>query len=347
VALVNVPILLPGGRPYGLLQVDSREPRDFAEEDVEFLRTYATILGPVIDRLHKAHSLREALDANRRLLQELQHRVKNHIGVVTSLVQLRAQQATSGRRAGSWRRWASGSRRCGLVHEQLYVAGSADRLPLRPFITQLVENLRDLHEGQSGEVRLDLAVEEADLGPEVAVPLGLILTEFVTNSLKYAFDGRGGTIAVAVEAAEEGGLRVRVSDDGKGLPPGPRAARAGLRHGHGDHRRAGGPDRRRAGLVVAGLGRHGALLRGLPPLLRRSGLYGGARNGRGGPPPAVSRHGSEALRGLRRPCHPRDRARGSAPVACRHASPGKSTRAMSMSSRSRSSSRRSSRSAWW
>ena len=56
-ALVNVPIFLPGAEAYGLLQVDSREPRDFGEEDTEFLRTYATILGPVIDRLHKARKL--------------------------------------------------------------------------------------------------------------------------------------------------------------------------------------------------------------------------------------------------------------------------------------------------
>ncbi|CAO3420420.1 PAS domain S-box protein [Azospirillum endophyticum] len=50
-ALANVPILLPGGRPFGLLQVDAREPRPFRDEDTQFLRTYATILGPVIDRL--------------------------------------------------------------------------------------------------------------------------------------------------------------------------------------------------------------------------------------------------------------------------------------------------------
>src|SRR3712207_2452929 len=57
VALVNVPIFLPGGRPYGLLQVDATEPREFGPEDMEFLRTYATILGPVIDRLYKARRL--------------------------------------------------------------------------------------------------------------------------------------------------------------------------------------------------------------------------------------------------------------------------------------------------
>lgn len=59
-ALVNVPIFLPGRRAYGLLQVDATRPRDFTVEDTEFLRTYATILGPVIDRLHKVARLRQS-----------------------------------------------------------------------------------------------------------------------------------------------------------------------------------------------------------------------------------------------------------------------------------------------
>ncbi|MBP1178326.1 PAS domain S-box protein [Methylobacterium sp. PvR107] len=58
VALANVPIFVPGKKPYGLLQVDATEPRDFGHADTEFLRTYATILGPVIDRLHKVDVLR-------------------------------------------------------------------------------------------------------------------------------------------------------------------------------------------------------------------------------------------------------------------------------------------------
>ncbi|WP_372618040.1 PAS domain S-box protein [Falsiroseomonas sp.] len=69
VALANVPIFLPGGQAYGLLQVDSREPRDFGKEDAEFLRTYATLLGPVIDRLHKLRRLR-ATEERFRLIVE-------------------------------------------------------------------------------------------------------------------------------------------------------------------------------------------------------------------------------------------------------------------------------------
>jgi PAS domain S-box-containing protein len=60
VALVNVPIFLPGRRAYGLLQVDAGEPRTFGPEDTQFLRTYSTILGPVIDRLLQGRELRES-----------------------------------------------------------------------------------------------------------------------------------------------------------------------------------------------------------------------------------------------------------------------------------------------
>jgi GAF domain-containing protein len=58
VALVNVPIFLPRGRPYGLLQVDATEPREFGDDEIQFLRTYSTILGPVIDRLLLTRELR-------------------------------------------------------------------------------------------------------------------------------------------------------------------------------------------------------------------------------------------------------------------------------------------------
>lgn len=71
-AIVNAPIFLPGGEPYGLLQVDSRVPRDFDEEDVQFLRTYCSILGPVIDRLLMAGQLEHARERFRLVMENAQ-----------------------------------------------------------------------------------------------------------------------------------------------------------------------------------------------------------------------------------------------------------------------------------
>ncbi|MDR7039722.1 PAS domain S-box-containing protein [Methylobacterium sp. BE186] len=84
VALVNVPIFVPGRKAYGLLQVDATEPRDFGNEDTQFLRTYATILGPVIDRLQKVSAL--------RLTEERFRRFAEHSANVLWLVDLESRQ---------------------------------------------------------------------------------------------------------------------------------------------------------------------------------------------------------------------------------------------------------------
>ncbi|WP_142581195.1 LuxR C-terminal-related transcriptional regulator [Methylobacterium symbioticum] len=68
-AFANVPIFVPGRKVYGLLEVDATEPRDFAQEDTEFLRTYAIILGPVIDRLQKVSALRLTEERFRRFAE--------------------------------------------------------------------------------------------------------------------------------------------------------------------------------------------------------------------------------------------------------------------------------------
>ncbi|MCU0791200.1 MAG: GAF domain-containing protein, partial [Nitratireductor sp.] len=69
-ALANVPIFLPGNRAFGLLQVDATEPREFDEDDVSFLRTYASVLGPIIDRILKLSDLRASDERFRLTVEE-------------------------------------------------------------------------------------------------------------------------------------------------------------------------------------------------------------------------------------------------------------------------------------
>lgn len=227
VAIVNVPIFMPGGGAYGLLQVDSVEARDYDEEDIEFLRTYAVILGPVIDRLHKVHDLRQSLEAQQRLLSELQHRVRNNIGVISSLVRMRSKATPSPETAAELTAIGQRIEALRLVHEQLYIGGTSDRLHLQPYISELLKYLLTLHKDRSGPVRLEVEVAEVELSPEIAVPLGLIANEFVTNSLKHAFHGKGGLIAVHVEPMEDDLFRIRLFDNGKGMPEQPSVVEPG------------------------------------------------------------------------------------------------------------------------
>jgi PAS domain S-box-containing protein len=68
-ALVNVPIFMPGGEPFGILEVDAREQREFADDEIGFLRTYAAVLGPVIDRLHKIGDLERSNERFRTVVE--------------------------------------------------------------------------------------------------------------------------------------------------------------------------------------------------------------------------------------------------------------------------------------
>ena len=74
-----------------------------------------------------------------------------------------------------------------LVHEQVYAARNADQLSLRPYVTELLQGLLALHREVS--VRLEVQIEDVEIGSDTAIPLGLIPDEFTTNSLKYAFEG--------------------------------------------------------------------------------------------------------------------------------------------------------------
>jgi len=233
VGAVNVPIFLPGRTPYGLLQVDSRKVWAPDRHDTEFLRTYATLLGPVIDRLHKVHALSNAERRNETLLRELQHRIKNNITAITSLVEsrrrlsrsdeVRAELGVVGERIGALR----------LVHEQIYATGATDRLPLGPYVTELLAGLLGLH--RERRVGLDVRIGDVEVTSDGAVPLGLILNEFATNSLKHAFGpGDGGRISVEAERRGER-LWLRIADNGRGLPEGnlPDGRRQTARRGSG------------------------------------------------------------------------------------------------------------------
>lgn len=225
VGIVNVPIFLPGKEPYGLLQVDSREEWNPDTETTEFLRTYTTILGPIIDRLHKVHALRQAADRNETLLHELQHRIKNNIGAIRSLVRLRENETSSDEARAELSLVGDRIEALRLVHEHVYAAHAEDRLPLRPYVTQLLDRLLDLHRERS--VRLKTDIDDVEIHSDKAVPLGLILNEFTTNSLKYAFgETQGPLISIEVRRGA-GHLSVSICDNGIGLRSGSREASSG------------------------------------------------------------------------------------------------------------------------
>ena len=218
-AVVNTIIIGDGGQPpYGVLEVDSRTPDRFTEDDIHFLRTYANLVASAVARLRMIGELRREAEEKAHLLDELQHRVRNNLQAMISLVRLQQGRAGSSEAAAELATIGQRIEALGLVHQKLYDSGEVAQLSLGAYLGELSASLLRFRAPETGNVRLVVDVEEMQLEPRRALPLGLIVNEFIVNSLKHAFDHGNGTIGIRLKAGPPGTVRLTLWDDGKGFP---------------------------------------------------------------------------------------------------------------------------------
>ena len=162
------------------------------------------------------------------LLKEVQHRVKNNLQVICSLLRLQAARLDDRSRLAfdeSLRRIQSMS----LVHELLYRSEEPARINLAEYLRQLCDSLA--RAGGPSAVRVNVEAEDWTLDVDRAMPLALIASELVSNALRHAFpDGHAGHVTVRLAPTADG-MCLEVSDDGAGLPADLPAGAAGKRRG--------------------------------------------------------------------------------------------------------------------
>jgi two-component sensor histidine kinase len=217
-SFANVNILTPGGPSYGILEVDCLRPRDFSPDDVNFLRTYANLIAVIVQKAKANADLKRRADEKEQLLKELQHRIKNNLQILTSLVSFQTRRSANAGARDELRKIGQRINALALVHEKLYAVEQVDRIELGGYLSDIVRSLLRLHEGARGAIRLVTDTERLDVPPELAVTLGLITNEFVTNSLKYAFGAADGVVGIELKRPRDGGVCLSLWDDGKGIP---------------------------------------------------------------------------------------------------------------------------------
>lgn len=182
---------------------------------------FFVLVTDVTERVHAEQALSQMLKDRETLLKEVYHRVKNNLQVVQSLLGLQLRSVSDAAAQEALRESAQRVRSMVLVHEQLYRSESLSHVALPRYVDDLLRQLL-LGSGLSpGRVSLRSTVKPISIGPDWAIPLGLLLSELVTNSLKHAFaDEAPGEIVVEVQDAPDGqGLLISVADNGRGLPP--------------------------------------------------------------------------------------------------------------------------------
>lgn len=164
--------------------------------------------------------LLDSLREKELLLMEVHHRVKNNLQVVSSLLNLQAQDLHDPQMIRVFEECQGRVRSLALIHEQLYRSQDLSRIDFAAYVQELVEHLAQGMGGGAARVSFRFDLQPFPLPLDLAIPCGMIVNELVSNSLKHAFPaGRSGNVRI-VFRGDVAGYDLMVADDGVGLPKG-------------------------------------------------------------------------------------------------------------------------------
>jgi len=152
------------------------------------------------------------------LLQEIHHRVKNNLQVISSLINMQVRQLQDTSSRDALQECQTRVQAIALIHEKLYQSKDYARVPFSEYAKSLAANVLSATGVSPSAIILDLATEDLSLAVDKAIPCGLILNELITNAVKHAFpDDRSGTIRVELRKAADREIVLAVGDNGIGM----------------------------------------------------------------------------------------------------------------------------------
>lgn len=151
------------------------------------------------------------------LLREIHHRVKNNLQILSSLLSIQSEYIQDENALNAIVEGRNRVQSMSFIHQQLYSKDNVTAVDMRIYVKELCDHLSQTFSSPQKEIDI-LYENEIDLvDVETAIPLGLIINELITNSIKYAFEGQQkGEIEVRLWLNEEENLCLRVADDGQG-----------------------------------------------------------------------------------------------------------------------------------
>ncbi len=151
------------------------------------------------------------------LIQEINHRVKNNMQIISSLLSLQANHTSSDEAAEILKESRGRVKSMAMIHEKLYHSSNLSQLNMADYLNNLVRDILRSYSSVSSKVTSNVDVEDIYLNINTALPMGLMVNELVSNSIKHAFPEGEGNIDIKLEYNGEKYI-LSVSDNGIGLP---------------------------------------------------------------------------------------------------------------------------------
>jgi len=163
--------------------------------------------------------IKASLKEKETLLQEIHHRVKNNMQVIISLLKLQSSTVQDQAVLDALMKSQTRVQAMASVHETLYSTESLSSIDFKTYTSKLARTIFQTFGVSSGQVELKIEAEDIKFGIEKATPLGLLINELVSNSLKYAFpEGRSGEITIRLKKIDGDEIELIFGDNGIGVP---------------------------------------------------------------------------------------------------------------------------------
>jgi two-component sensor histidine kinase len=171
-------------------------------------------------QLNSLNNTFQATLANKELqLKEIHHRIKNNLQLIVSLLNIEAGNNNEATIGDFLLKGQSRIHSISLIHQNLYETESSNSINLQNYIENIIQNLSYIY---NSEIDIEINTNETKLNVDAAIPVGLIITELVSNAFKHAFkDSKSGHIKIDIIKNTENKLELIVKDNGIGFPEKP------------------------------------------------------------------------------------------------------------------------------
>ena len=177
-----------------------------------------SIIRDVTDRKITEQKLQKSIKEKEMLLKEIHHRVKNNLMIISSLLNLQSGYIKDENSKLIFMESQNRARSMALIHERLYQSTDLKNIDFGEYIQTLANDLYNTYVMDQNLIKMNIETDKLNLDIDTSIPLGLILNELVTNSLKHAFSpGEKGTINITFKRQDNKYI-LEVKDNGKGLP---------------------------------------------------------------------------------------------------------------------------------
>ncbi len=215
----TVDVLIPAidGVPYGVLEIDSPEQHQYDVHDINFLTGFANVLAEAVATARRVREIKALLASQSLLAEELQHRVRNNLHMITSMLDSYASKVTEGSAREGIELITRRVTTLAQVYDSLLGVGLSKTIDLSAYLAALCLSLPGLQKQRTGEVKLTYeAAENVLLGLDQVTSLGMVVAELVTNCYKHAFPDRDGIIAITLAHPSLEPATLTIQDDGIG-----------------------------------------------------------------------------------------------------------------------------------